>query len=335
MIDFSIIIPTYNLEKYIVTTLESICKNKLENTEIIIVDDGSTDNTKEVAREYLNRKNVPQFQILSQENKGVSAARNVGIAEALGKYLIFCDGDDLCADNLMQTIDAYKNKDYDMLVWRYYIKQENVQKESQNAFARTTLYSKEALKSFLLEGNRVRIGSFAVKKALLEDNNISFTEGCAIAEDVEFMYKCLTACKSVFLLNDLLFTYVKRAGSAMNAFDWKRFQAPIAMRRVYEYAASSTCISEDAELVDYLYNGLYILHCMFSFDGCIQYIKGFKEANVFFKKYLQEYPQIETEIKLAIKTMQVKPQVFSKKRLLLFGLSRRLYIYYYVLTAKR
>ena len=97
----SIIIPAYNVEKYIGATLESICKNKLDDVEIIVVDDGSTDNTRQTVEECLESLNPPHYKIIRQENKGVSAARNTGIDNAVGKYLIFCDGDDICYPNLV------------------------------------------------------------------------------------------------------------------------------------------------------------------------------------------------------------------------------------------
>ena len=100
----SIIIPAYNVEKYIGATLESICRNKLDNVEIIVVDDGSTDNTRQTVEECLERLNPPHYKVIRQENKGVSVARNTGIDNAVGKYLIFCDGDDLCYPNLVEAI---------------------------------------------------------------------------------------------------------------------------------------------------------------------------------------------------------------------------------------
>ena len=333
MIDFSIIIPAYNLEQCIVKTLESVCKNNLENTEIIVVDDGSTDGTKQLIEDFLYLQQVPHYQVISQINKGVSAARNTGIAKATGRYLIFCDGDDLCSENLIEILNEYKYENFDMLVWRYCILQGDDKKVSQEAYKSKVLCGKNGLKSFLLEGNRIRLGSFAVKKDMLNNKAIDFTEGCAIAEDIEFMYKCLAVAGTIRTLDDVLFTYVKRAGSAMNAFDWRRFQSPPAVRRVYDYVKNNTSVLEDLEIEDYLYNGFYLLHSIFSFDACIQYLRGWKEASQFMGKYLSDYPEIEMEIKRITKEMKIKPTVFSKKRLALFGISRKLYVYYYVIIS--
>ncbi len=329
MIDFSIIIPAYNLENCIEKTLESICKNKLDTTEIIVVNDGSQDATERVVKDYFTYNHVPHFEVISQENKGVSAARNAGIEAAQGEYLLFCDGDDLCAENLIETIELVKNTDHDMFVWRYDILQETKRIISQKEFQDKVITNEFALKSFLLQGNRIRLGSFAVKRSLLEKNGISFSVDCAIAEDIEFIYKCLAKANSVYTINDVLFTYVKRKGSAMNTFDLRRFQAPEAIKRVYQYVQENTRLLDDSELDDYLQNGLFVLHSIFSFDACMQHLRCWKDIVQFSKVYFVNFSEIDSEAGFAYKRMIVKPIVVSSKKLKIFGLSRKLYIYVY------
>lgn len=89
----SIIIPAYNVEKYIPRTLESIKSQTFKDIEVIVINDGSTDNTLTIVKNFL--KNVDfSYKIITQKNQGVSAARNRGIKEAKGKYICFLDGDD-------------------------------------------------------------------------------------------------------------------------------------------------------------------------------------------------------------------------------------------------
>lgn len=328
MIDFSIIIPAYNLEKCIEKTLESICKNQLDNVEIIVVNDGSRDDTAKVAKDYLSYNHVSHFEVLSQENKGVSAARNAGIAVAQGNYLIFCDGDDLCSQDMIEIISAYTDADHDMIVWRYDILQGETRKVSQKEFGKKIYSNQTALKSFLLEDNKIRLGSFAVKKSLLEEKGIQYTEGCAIAEDIEFIYKCLASAKSVGTADAILYTYIKREGSAMHRFDWKFFQAPVAVQRVYAYVRENTAIFVDEDMEDYLHNGLYLLHTMFAFGSCIRYLNNWKELNGFVKCYVTDYCEIEKELQRIAHEMKITPFVFNKMRIRLFGFSRRLYVYY-------
>jgi len=329
MIDFSIIIPAYNLENCIEKTLESICKNKLDTTEIIVVNDGSQDATERVVKDYLTYNHVPHFEVISQENKGVSAARNAGIEAAQGDYLIFCDGDDLCAKDMIEKIIAQKDIGNDMIVWRYDILQESKRIISQKEFQDKIIANEFALKSFLLQGNRIRLGSFAVKRSLLEKTGIRFPVDCAIAEDIEFMYKCLAKADAVYTINDVLFTYVKRKGSAMNTFDLRRFQAPEAIMRVYQYVKENTNLFLDSELDDYLCNGLFLLHSIFCLDSCIQFCQSWRELKRFGKIYFSNYGEIDKEIARAYRDKKISPMVVSKKKVLLLGLSRKIYIFFY------
>ncbi len=331
MFDFSIIIPAYNVENYIVKTLESVCKNNLENTEIIIIENGSQDNTRELIEQYLKQMQIEHYKIIYQENKGVSCARNIGIDHAQGDYLIFCDGDDLCAENMIDTISPLRENGVDMLVWRYQVLQNGRYEAAHKEFADKVLTNENALRSFLLDGYRIRMGSFAVKKEFLDKAGIRYTEDCAIAEDMEFIYKCLAKAEKVVTLNDILFTYLKRSGSVMYTFDLRRFQAPDAMKRVSDFVEENAPLKSDRVLVEYIRNGLYLLHSIYSFDACIQYLDSWKSANSFLKTYYEEFNRIESNIRIKAKEVQIIPPVITSKKLRLFCQSRRLYVYYYVL----
>jgi glycosyltransferase involved in cell wall biosynthesis len=88
----TVIIPCYNMEPYLAQTLDSVIGQTHQNLEILVVDDGSNDRTAEIAREY--EKRDLRIKLLTQANKGASAARNLGLGRAAGKYIAFTDGDD-------------------------------------------------------------------------------------------------------------------------------------------------------------------------------------------------------------------------------------------------
>ena len=92
MVKISVIIPVYNVEKYLKESLESVVNQTLNDIEIICIDDGSTDSSPSILKEYQN--NDERFIIINQENSGPGAARNRGIKEAKGKYTYFLDSDD-------------------------------------------------------------------------------------------------------------------------------------------------------------------------------------------------------------------------------------------------
>ena len=111
----SIIIPVYNSEKYLATALESAKNQTYQNIEIILVDDGSTDNSITILEKYALSDN--RIKIISQTNQGISAARNAGIKMATGKYITFLDSDDfLSRDAIEKMVTAIENNYVDFVV---------------------------------------------------------------------------------------------------------------------------------------------------------------------------------------------------------------------------
>ena len=111
---FSVVIPAYNAEKYIIRLLDSLRAAKSEPLEIVIIDDGSTDNTANIVEEY--RRNHQELDVIlhRQSNKGVSSARNVGIGIAHGDYIWFVDADDEINPSCVSFISQLCKCDYDI-----------------------------------------------------------------------------------------------------------------------------------------------------------------------------------------------------------------------------
>ena len=109
----SIIIPVYNVEKYIVECLESVVNQTYENLEIILVNDGSTDNSKEICLEYAQRDQ--RIKLYSKENGGLSSARNYGLSKVTGNYVFFLDSDDyLVTDTIENLLNMLINTNADV-----------------------------------------------------------------------------------------------------------------------------------------------------------------------------------------------------------------------------
>ena len=98
----SIIIPVYNTEKYLSKCLESVINQTYKNLEIILINDGSTDKSKEICESFA--KKDKRIQILNKENSGVSSARNHGMRLAKGQYIAFIDGDDYAEENYIEEL---------------------------------------------------------------------------------------------------------------------------------------------------------------------------------------------------------------------------------------
>lgn len=117
MVKISVIVPIYNVEKQLSRCLESILKQEENDLEIILVNDGSPDNSGEIAKEYATRY-PDKILYFEKENGGLSDARNFGIKHSSGKYLAFVDSDDYITENLLKDLAPYMEADYDMVKFK-------------------------------------------------------------------------------------------------------------------------------------------------------------------------------------------------------------------------
>ena len=113
----SVIIPVYNTEKYIEKCLESIAGQTMQDFEVIVVNDGSTDNSKKVIKDYMKNSNL-DIKYLEKENGGLASARNYGVERALGKYISFLDSDDYLDKNLFSNLEKYMDEDIDLIKFK-------------------------------------------------------------------------------------------------------------------------------------------------------------------------------------------------------------------------
>ena len=142
---FSIIIPAYNVETKIKKCVDSVASQAEGNTQIIIVDDGSTDHTLQVCQMLANQ--YPMVSVIHQKNSGVSSARNIGLQEALGEWIIFIDSDDCVERNYLEDIYCeIQNNDSDLIIYGYKkVYRSNQVCEVQYSELNTGLYTKDAV----------------------------------------------------------------------------------------------------------------------------------------------------------------------------------------------
>ncbi|WP_322018790.1 glycosyltransferase [Clostridium butyricum] len=165
----SIIVPIYNMQKYLRKCLDTLIKQTYDKLEIILVDDGSTDSSGVICDEYLLKDN--RIKVIHKENAGVSDARNVGIAIAKGEYIGFVDPDDYIELNMYEKLlYLIKNNDCDIAICGYVIEDENgnsvknLDKEIKNII----LNSEKAMKLLINNGNlEVILGISYIKETYL------------------------------------------------------------------------------------------------------------------------------------------------------------------------
>lgn len=201
---FSIVIPIYNADEYLSECLESITAQSRNNYELLLINDGSTDNTLSIITEFAKkRKNV---KIINQTNAGVSAARNTGIRNATGKYLLFVDADDHLNDrDTLKYLEAVADK-ADSVFFDFTTGKRRTSNEE------TRLYSeKDTLAAFLfrfIKNEQLNPPwNKLYKRKIVIENNLYFADDIKIGEDLLFNINYLRHCNSLYFLAKPLYFY--------------------------------------------------------------------------------------------------------------------------------
>lgn len=211
----SVIVPAYNVEDYIDRCIKSILSQSYENMEIIIIDDGSKDNTFLKCEEA--RKKDSRIFVYRQENFGVSVARNIGIEKAKGNYICFVDADDYVDSMYVEImISNIKNTKADMAVTMCSRNEILTTSKIQKKNNIELWNNKDALTNLLcrdIYANGV-VGKLYKKEII---KNLKFKENLKIGEDKLFVYSAVDICRNIVFQDISLYCYCTRNGSAMNS----------------------------------------------------------------------------------------------------------------------
>ncbi|MBS4219337.1 CDP-glycerol glycerophosphotransferase family protein [Bacillus sp. FJAT-49711] len=206
----SVIVPMYNTEVYIEKTIQSIVNQTYQNLEIILINDASTDKTKEIAIKYADK--YPWIKLVNQEfNKGVSAARNLGLKIAKGNYITFVDSDDLLTKQALEILyDTAKENDADLVLGLYknFSKEGtrigNIYKQFKSLTKKGRIFTFTNPEIF----SHVYIVGKLYKKELIEE--VSFPEGISYAEDQPFTIYSYLNAKRIFVAPSVVYYYRER-----------------------------------------------------------------------------------------------------------------------------
>ena len=226
---YSVIIPVYNVEKYINRCLKSILSQRYNDLEIILIDNGSTDRSGSICDIYANEDaNISVYHI---ENHGVGSARNFGLSKARGEFIYFVDSDDYLVGNLFAEFEDKLTPDLDLLVFSYYnsFEQEMTEKNrTKKILPYNGSYDKydfsKIFKDLFLSDMLYTVWNKFYRREFLIENNISF-EKYELGEDVRFNLNAYRNVNKVYLSQDSYYVYViGRKGSAMSSYNPKRLQ---------------------------------------------------------------------------------------------------------------
>lgn len=215
----SIIIPAFNVENYISRAIESSLQQTYSDIEVIIVDDGSADNTLQIANKYAVKD--CRVKVRSKDNGGVSSARNIGLQVASGSKLIFLDSDDWLELNAIQHLVSLSKHNKDLLICcdRYWVSESEDNKTTKVYPAKRIPTKTVAIKDALMciGSGKYNLQSACYKlfdRSIIEKHSLRFQETIHYGEDGLFVYEYLKLTKGLVYTSEPLWDIYERTGSA-------------------------------------------------------------------------------------------------------------------------
>ena len=240
----SVIVPFYNVENYIEKCLNTLVHQTLEDIEIILVNDGSTDRSMVVVKKFLEQY-PDKITYLEKENGGLSDARNYALPYAKGEYIAFLDSDDYVEKTMYKDMyELAKKEDSDMVECNFYWEYPNKKKEDIGV-----VYNG---KKEMLEKVRVVAWNKLIKKEVLEKSKVTFPKGYRY-EDVEFTYKLIPYLDKVSFLKKPCVHYIQREGSISNNQNERNKEIFDVLEHVIDFYKENDLYEEYKDELEYVY----------------------------------------------------------------------------------
>ena len=217
-INVSVIVPVFNNSEHIGTTLDSIISQDFDNFEIIVIDDGSSDNSLEIVTEKLKAADVPNI-IIHQENQGVSGARNKGIEVSNGNYLVFVDADDYIAPNHLSSL---YNGETDFSLTQL-VKKEGEITSNPYLYRQNYISTKEFIEMELKMQIPFNFVQLMYKSDIIKKNSIRFSTDYIYGEDTYFALMALSYGDKIAISNEVTYYYIQHPKSAIRTSEFRRF----------------------------------------------------------------------------------------------------------------
>lgn len=218
-IKVSVIIPVYNVEKYLKKCVDSVLAQDYSKYEILLIDDGSTDSSGKICDEYAER--YQKIKVIHQKNKGLGGARNTGIDNAIGKYLIFVDSDDYLEVNALSSlINKAEENNADLVICNSKTVTTSGKKIRETNFSLPdAVFNLDSYKDLIF----IQVSAWGkiYKKSIFIKNNIRFPEKYWF-EDIWVTYDIFLNSDRVVKCDNVLYNYVMREGSIMNSKNIER-----------------------------------------------------------------------------------------------------------------
>lgn len=267
----SVIVPVYNSEKYISKCIESIINQTYQNIEIILINDGSKDNSQKIINEYKQRF-PDKINAIEQKNKGVATTRNESIKIANGDYIMFVDNDDFLDNNYIETfVNEIQKSDYDAVFGGYRRPDEN------GKIIKEMCLKNQEWSKFMIMAPWAKI----FKKSYLIDNNIQFLN-VNLGEDIYFSLKVILLSKKIKIIPYIGYNWFFNTSSISNTV-----QKNITQLQVYDLLNSCYNMIKEQNLLE---NNYEIIETHFT--RYIIWLLSFSTKKLSYRQIKEEYNKI-------------------------------------------
>lgn len=256
----SIIIPVYNGERKIINALESINRQTSKNYEVIVVNDGSKDNTEDTVLKYMYEN--PNIKYFYKENSGVSDTRNYGFKKSKGEYVVFLDSDDYFDSEWIEKMNnKIKKNDSDLCYCGY-----NTFSSDGITRIKTQFKTNNALEGYLLGKIKLQTACFLIRREIIEKYNLRFRIGSDWGEDYEFFCKVLKySNKITYLKENLTYYNIEDMDDKLSKFNVQQIEKNMVMIENIKRENPLTT-SEKKALINYLAPALIINFLYYNFN---------------------------------------------------------------------
>lgn len=259
---FSVIVPVYNVEKYLNECIDSILSQTFTDFELILVNDGSKDNSGRICDEYAEKDS--RVKVIHKENGGLSDARNKGTKSAEGEYIIYVDSDDYLSKRTFLS-DVYEKAKLgtDIICYKFKKYFEDTRSFGECTFSlpdisKCITYANKIEQLVCADAFYCSAWTKAIKTSLLKDNGIEFEKGL-LGEDQEWYYHVLLKARDIDGIDEDYIVYRKRENSITSSWKMKNLTDCIYVIEKWKEGISQSGVEK--ELKDALYHSLAKLYC--------------------------------------------------------------------------
>lgn len=312
----SVIVPVYNVEKYLKQCLDSIVNQTYKNLEIIIVNDGTKDNSMKIVEEYLQDKRI---KVINKENGGLSSARNIGIKEATGDYISFIDSDDYISLNMYEDLVKNINGE-DIIIFNYSRLDDKTKKIVKNKYIKNNkMIILDKKLNYLYSRIELVCWNKIYKATFIKEKKINFLE--IVNEDVFWNIEVFYSAESVKILNQDYYYYrINRSDSITAKGKIKNSKDFLLQKESYKIIISNLNNLIENNLENYsLGRILYLLLEKELYNAKLRNEVEFKKIDLYLKKYLQLQKKDEIEKEILIE--RVRELIGSSNTKKIFNLS--------------